>query len=55
MERRYLQRQLEIFRDGLRGTHPEDLIGQEMYPMAQALPDAQVITDIVSFINTLGR
>ena len=51
MERWYLQRQLEIFRDGLRGTHPEDLIGQEMQPMAAILSDDS-IQDILNWAET---
>lgn len=51
MERWYLQRQLEIFRDGLRGTHPEDLVGQEMYPMAVILSDDS-IQDILNWADT---
>src|SRR5690554_93043 len=39
MERWYLKRQLEIFRDGLRGTHPQDIPGMEMQPMAVILTD----------------
>lgn len=51
MERWYLKRQLELFRDGLRGTHPEDLAGQEMQPMAEILSDDS-ITDILDWVET---
>jgi cytochrome c553 len=51
MERWYLQRQLEIFRDGLRGTHPDDLPGREMQPMAVILSDDS-IQDILNWVET---
>lgn len=51
MEPWYLKRQLELFRDGLRGTHPEDLTGQEMQPMAEILSDNS-IEDIVEWVGT---
>lgn len=39
MERWYLERQMNLFREGLRGTHPEDLQGMEMQPQAAILSD----------------
>ncbi|MEX2334947.1 MAG: c-type cytochrome, partial [Pseudohongiella sp.] len=51
MEPWYLKRQLELFRDGHRGTHPEDIPGQEMQPMAAILSDDS-ITDIVDWVGT---
>jgi cytochrome c oxidase subunit 2 len=51
MEPWYLKRQLELFRDGLRGTHPEDIPGQEMQPMAAILSDDS-ITDIIDWAGT---
>lgn len=50
MERWYLKRQLELFRDELRGTHPEDLPGREMQPMAAILSDAS-IEDILDWAD----
>jgi len=51
MERWYLKRQLELFRDGLRGTHPQDIPGMEMQPMAVILTD-ESITDILDWMET---
>lgn len=51
MERWYLKRQLELFRDGLRGTHPQDIPGQEMQPMAAILSD-ESIEDILDWVAT---
>ncbi len=42
MERWYLERQMELFQQGLRGTHPQDLQGQEMQPAAAILDDAEI-------------
>jgi len=51
MEPWYLKRQLEHFRDGIRGTHPEDLEGMEMQPMAAILTDSS-IADIVEWVGS---
>jgi cytochrome c553 len=51
MEPWYLKRQLELFRDELRGTHPEDIPGQEMQPMAAILSDDS-IADIIDWAGT---
>jgi len=51
MEPWYLQRQLELFRSGARGAHPEDSDGMEMQPMAAILTDAQIL-DIVDWAST---
>ncbi len=51
MEVWYLQRQLESFRAGIRGTHKMDLQGIEMRAMAEDLSDAS-IKDIVAWVGT---
>lgn len=51
MESWYLKRQLESFRAGIRGTHPLDVQGTEMQPMAAKLSDAS-ITDIVAWVGS---
>jgi cytochrome c553 len=50
----YLVAQMQKFREGLRGTHPDDPHGAQMRPMALALPDEQAILDVVAYIRTLG-
>tara|TARA_B110000116_G_scaffold46781_1_gene38861 strand:- start:253 stop:879 length:627 start_codon:yes stop_codon:yes gene_type:complete len=50
MEGWYLQRQLENFREGIRGTHTDDLQGIAMQAMAAKLTEAS-IADIVSWIG----
>lgn len=51
MEGWYLKRQLENFRDGIRGTHASDEQGLAMQPMAAKLSDAS-IADIVSWVGS---
>lgn len=49
----YLRRQLENFKSGARGSDSRDTYGLQMAPMAQLLPDAQAIADIVAYISSL--
>lgn len=49
----YLVRQLQNFKTGVRGTHPQDEYGHQMTSMVQALGDEQAIRDVVAYINTL--
>ena len=51
----YLVRQLENFKNGVRGASPKDTYGMQMAPMAQTLPDAQAIQDVVAYIGTLAK
>jgi len=46
----YIERQLEAFKKGWRGTHTDDYYGMEMQPMAAALTTAQIgeVTEFVS-------
>lgn len=50
MEDWYLIRQLENFRAGIRGTHPQDIEGIAMQPMAAKLTD-ESIADIVEWVG----
>lgn len=49
----YLVRQLQNFKSGLRGAHPNDEYGFQMTSMVSALKDDEAINDVVSYINTL--
>lgn len=49
----YIARQLENYKQGIRGSHPQDLYGKQMTLMAGVLRDDQAIKDIVAYINTL--
>ena len=50
----YLQRQIQNFKKGLRGYHPEDVFGRQMSPMAATLADDAAIGNVVAYINTLN-
>ena len=50
----YMVAQLEKFRTGYRGAHPDDEYGVQMAPFAKILPDDQSLLDVVSYINTLA-
>jgi len=49
----YLARQLRNFKDGIRGSHPQDYYGTQMGFMGRTLADDQAIADLVAYINTL--
>jgi cytochrome c oxidase subunit II len=48
----YLRRQLEYFKTGARGAHPDDVYGAQMAPMAAILPDDAAIRNVVAYIET---
>jgi len=49
----YLARQLQNFRDGVRGSHTSDFYGMQMGFMGRILQGDQAINDLVAYINTL--
>ncbi len=51
----YLRAQLEKFRAGVRGRHPEDPPGMRMRPMALTLRDERDIDDVASYVAGLVR
>jgi cytochrome c oxidase subunit II len=48
----YLRKQLENFKGGLRGTHQEDVFGQQMAPMARTLATDAAIDNMIAHIQT---
>lgn len=50
----YIVNQLKAFRAGYRGTHAEDVPGQQMRAAATVLADDQALTDVATYIATLG-
>jgi cytochrome c553 len=52
MESWYLRRQLEAFRDGKRGTHPDDAAGHEMQPIGVRLRDEAGIQEALQYVAT---
>jgi len=51
----YLKRQLQAFKTGMRGSHPNDLYGDQMSLMSKTLHSEQAINDVVSYINSLEK
>jgi len=49
----YLVRQLENYRQGIRGSHPSDLYGKQMNLVSGMLRNEQAVRDVVAYINTL--
>jgi cytochrome c oxidase subunit 2 len=49
----YMHRQLQYFKDGVRGTDTQDVYGMQMAPFAKLLADEQAIADVVAYINSL--
>lgn len=51
----YTIRQLQNFKNGVRGTDPKDTFGMQMAPMAATLPTEQAIEDVAAYIESLGN
>jgi cytochrome c553 len=51
----YLVAQLEKFRSGMRGSHPDDSTGAQMRAMSLTLADSTAIRDVVAYIRSLSR
>lgn len=49
----YLAQQLNAYKAGIRGTHEDDLFGQQMRPMAMTLVDDVAVANVVAYIQTL--
>ncbi|HME38889.1 MAG TPA: c-type cytochrome [Steroidobacteraceae bacterium] len=49
----YMKRQLENFKQGLRGSHPQDFSGAQMAAMAKTLMDDKAIDDVLKHIDSL--
>lgn len=50
----YLERQLNNFRDSIRGAEPGDTYGAQMLQIAADIPDDQTVADLVAYINSLS-
>ena len=48
-----MDRQLQYFRDGLRGADTRDVFGLQMAAFARSLTDNQAIADVVAYIESL--
>lgn len=48
----YIARQLGNFREGIRGSHPQDVYGGQMALVSSMLADDAAIRDVVAYLNT---
>ncbi|NNE20662.1 MAG: cytochrome c [Myxococcales bacterium] len=51
----YLLTQLQNFKSGARGTHPDDAMGAKMRPFSMTLPTEQAMKDVIAYIGTLSE
>lgn len=49
----YLKRQLLNYKNGIRGTHADDVFGKQMAPMAATLVNEAAIDNVVAYIRSL--
>ncbi len=49
----YLERQINNFRDSIRGTVSGDKFGAQMQAIAETIPDDKTVKDLVAYINSL--
>ena len=49
----YIKKQLLKFKESIRGTHPQDLYGMQMAPMAKLMTSNETIDNVVKFIALL--
>ncbi|MBK6008421.1 c-type cytochrome [Ramlibacter ginsenosidimutans] len=49
----YLDRQLHLFKQGVRGTQDKDVYGKTMAPMAATLADDAAVANVVAYIASL--
>jgi cytochrome c553 len=51
----YMLGQIEKFKSGMRGAHPDDAMGAQMAAMSQTLEDTTAMHDVVAYIRTLQK
>jgi cytochrome c553 len=51
----YIEAQLHKFRSGVRGTHPADITGMQMRPMAISFHNDQDIQAVAGYVTALSR
>ena len=51
----YMMTQLNKFKSGMRGAHPDDTMGGQMAAMAQTLEDSTAMHDVIAYIRTLQK
>jgi cytochrome c553 len=51
----YIKREFAHFRNGVRGTDPQDVTGRQMAMMAKTLANERDLDDVIAFIHQQGR
>lgn len=51
----YVAAQLRVFKSGARGTHPDDMGGLRMHPMALSLKTDEEIDSVAAYVASLPR
>ena len=51
----YMASQITKFKSGMRGAHPDDVMGAQMAAMSATLEDSTAIHDVVAYIRTLQK
>jgi len=49
----YIRQQIAYYKNGVRGTHPDDVYGAQMAPMAATLVNDQILNNVIAYIDTL--
>jgi cytochrome c oxidase subunit 2 len=49
----YLKTQLTYYKEGVRGTHQDDIYGQQMAPLAATLATPASLNNVIAYIGTL--
>ena len=49
----YLERQINYFKEGIRGKHPKDIWGAQMVPMVMTLATEKMVKDVVAYIASM--
>ncbi len=47
----YIKRQFAHYREGVRGSHPDDTFGRQMQLMADVLPQDSILDDIIAYMQ----
>ena len=48
----YIERQINYYKQGIRGAHESDIYGQQMAPMANLLADDAAIRNVAAYIDS---
>lgn len=51
----YMYAQLEKFKNGMRGAHPDDAVGAQMAAMSLTLEDSTAMRNVIAYIRTLQK